>query len=948
MVNISKALNATQVHQYHRREYSSATEKSYYNQNGEVVGKWHGKLAEEMGLNGPVSSEHFHRVAEGQDPFTGEQLVKHRFATDHSAQHRAGWDATFSAPKSVSITALVGGDERVLEAHREATRKGLDYLERFAHARIGGNHAPEPTGKWIAATFEHDTSRPVNGYSAPQLHTHAVFFNIQKTQDGKTHALQARQIFEAQKTATAIYQAELGYRLRQLGYELEEGKGGAREIKGYTPDYLKANSSRSEQIDQLAKELEAKGIKRAEARQKAAHSTRQAKTHFTAEQTRAQQMALAAQYGNQHEGIIAAARRKEIQEALSPQQAANQAVTFSRERNFEREAVVTHSDLLREALRRGDDLTTTAHIEFALSRRQEKGELIPVKTNRGLSGYTTPEMVALEKSNIAVMKAGQHAHSPIIHEADIRQESVAPLNAAQKAAALQILTSRDRVQALQGAAGTGKTFTLTVIRRELENNGYAVKGLAPTSRATQQLAECGAECSTLQMHLTKPAGPDQQKPTVYFLDETSLASTRQVNQLLTGLKPGDRVVLIGDVRQHESVEAGRAFAQLQDYGVETARLDQIIRQKDPHLKEVVERLAAGKVAAAVSLLRDQNRVTEITDEHKRLTAIAGEYLKSPGDTLVVSPDNRSRAAINEIVHDQLKRSGDLASGEHSIRVLVNRQDLTGADRKWAKAYEPGNVIRYNTGSQKLGIERGDYAAVTNRDTGQNLLTVQKGNQAITYNAERLHGVSVYRPEDRTFAVGERVQFTTPFKDQKIANRELGKITRIDGSRLTVSLDSGRTTTFDTKKFAHLDYGYAVTSHSSQGLTTGRVLINIDSDRTNRQLINDRLAYVAVSRARDDAHIYTNDAGKLAQILGRDVSKTSALQPSQQNTHVQEPAPPDQLIHRQAEMVQTPAKSQTPAETISPQQSGPDHKQSVSPGRKRAVQHEIIEEQGLSL
>lgn len=199
MVNISKALNSDKVQAYHKTDYSNTTQKSYYSQAGEVPGQWHGQLAQEMGLTGAVSSDHFKRLAEGQDPNTGEQLVRHRFGSEDAAAHRAGWDATFSAPKSVSITALVGGDERIIDAHRQAVQKGLDYLERSVHARIGGNNPAEHTGKWAAATFEHDTSRPVNGYSAPQLHTHAVFFNVTKTEDGKAHALQERHISKLKK-----------------------------------------------------------------------------------------------------------------------------------------------------------------------------------------------------------------------------------------------------------------------------------------------------------------------------------------------------------------------------------------------------------------------------------------------------------------------------------------------------------------------------------------------------------------------------------------------------------------------------------------------------------------------------------------------------------------------------------------------------------------------------
>jgi conjugative relaxase-like TrwC/TraI family protein len=977
MVNISKALNSEKVQAYHKTDYANSEQKSYYSQAGEVPGQWHGQLAREMGLTGAVSSEHFKRLAEGQDPHTGEQLVRHRFGSEDAAAHRAGWDATFSAPKSVSVTALVGGDDRILEAHRQAVQKGLDYLERSAHAHLGGNHSAEHTGKWVAATFEHDTSRPVNGYSAPQLHTHAVFFNISKTPDGSAHALQERHIFAAQKTATAIYQAELGYRLKQLGYDLEEGKGGAREIKGYSEDYLKANSSRSEQIEVLAKKLQEQGLNKAEARQRAAHSTREAKRHQAPERTRNQQHDLARQHGNQHEPTMARARAAELRNrqemtAEHALKAASQAVTFSREKSFEREAVASEHDLLREALRRGQDAATPAHIQAAFEAQRDRGQLIPIQQQGRQPAFTTPEMVAMEQQNITLMKAGQNQHgafiapsADLVHRIDRHFEQFqtdaakqnddarrAQLEAAihnQKEAIQQVLTCRDQVQAFQGAAGTGKTTSLTVVRKELEQQGYAVKGFAPTSRAAQQLGECGAECSTLQKFLaTPPEQIDQsvkRQPHVYFVDETSLASAKQVNELLSRLSAQDRLVLIGDVRQHESVDAGRAFAQLQEHGIRTARLDEIVRQKDQSLLQAVEHLAAGRVPEAVTLLNDQGRVKEISDEGDRFRAISREYLQNPKGTLIVSPDNRSRASINGILHEELKRTGAVQDQDHSVPVLVPRQEFTGADRKWAKSYEQGGILRFNHSSGNF--KEGDRATVIEVDTSKNLVTVQKTDgKTVTYDPSRCHGASLYRQETRQLAVGDRIQFTAPYKERKVANRELATVKEIKGKEFTVALDSGKTLKFDVTQHPHIDHGYAVTSHSSQGLTTDKVLINIDTDRTNPQLINNRLAYVAVSRARHDARIYTNDATGLGQALSSDVSKSSAitLQRSPATTNVQQqgtrPSPPAKNQSQQQGL-----RPNSPAQSHTQQQAAPPSAPAKSQTQHQNTPPEHAQQQG---
>ena len=181
-------------------------------------------------------------------------------------------------PKSVSLTALVGGDDRVREAHRQAVTIALTELERYTQARIGGNNPAETTGRFIVAKFEHDTARPVDGYAAPQLHTHAVIFNMTERSDGSTRALQPQGYFDSQQFATAVYQSELTYRLRNLGYEIEAGKSGAPDVKGYTPEYLEASSPRRQQIEEA---IARSGFSGPEAAEIAAHNTRDRKEIHT-------------------------------------------------------------------------------------------------------------------------------------------------------------------------------------------------------------------------------------------------------------------------------------------------------------------------------------------------------------------------------------------------------------------------------------------------------------------------------------------------------------------------------------------------------------------------------------------------------------------------------------------------------------------------------------------
>jgi ATP-dependent exoDNAse (exonuclease V) alpha subunit len=401
---------------------------------------------------------------------------------------------------------------------------------------------------------------------------------------------------------------------------------------------------------------------------------------------------------------------------------------------------------------------------------------------------------------------------------------------------------------LEGVAGAGKTTSLAAVRGAAEHEGYEVRGLAPTSRAAHKLAESGIESETLQRHLRREEQPREGHKRLYVLDESSLASTRQMNEFLHRLHGEDRVVLVGDTRQHEAVEAGRPYHQLPEAGMQTAGLDEIVRQKDSALKEAVEQLARGDVFGAIANLESQGRVHETVGRENRLNEIAREYAREPHGALVISPDNDSRRELNTLIHREMQDRGDVSQDEHKLRVLNSRQQMTGADRQWAGQYEEGDVVRYTRGSKVLGIEPGEYARVEQANVKENRLTIERENgEHQTYDPRRLAGVAVYQKVERAFSEGDRVQFTAPSKDLHVANRELGTIEKInDTGDIQIRMDSGREVRFNIREHPHLDHGYAVTSHSSQGQTAERVLIHVDTEKSEL-LVNNRFAYVSVSR-----------------------------------------------------------------------------------------------------
>ncbi|HWO28473.1 MAG TPA: MobF family relaxase, partial [Candidatus Acidoferrum sp.] len=692
MLTISKPLSAGQAQTYHKEEFANAQE-NYYSEGDRIRGEWHGKLAKEWGLQGEVREEHFGRLAHGQHPVTGEQLVRHQTAREYvngrgesvsTMEHRAGWDATFSAPKSVSLTALVGGDDEVRQAHRESVKVVLGEMEKYVQARIGGNHPAETTGKWVAASFEHDSARPVNGYAAPQLHSHVVFFNLTETQNGESRALQPRELYRSQQYATAIYRSELALRLKGQGYDIERGKSGQPEIRGYRREYLDASSPRSQQIQAY---LHQQGVRGAGAAQIAAHQTRDDKlpaiTHAEMQQKHRD---VAARFGQQPEQVIRAAHERRVeQEPQRKHQHLESALNYAQEKNLERHAVTDERELMRDALKRSMGEASFAEVQESLDKRVQSGDLIEVESKSAPRTFTTEQMIGYERDTVSEMRRGQNLDNPLVSPEIWRhvEEKHSRLSTSERAAVEQILTSHDRITGLEGMAGAGKTTSLAAVREAAEQEGYKVFGLAPTSRAAQKLTESGIESGTLQRHLVRGEQPDGRQKRLYILDESNLASTKQMNELLHWLLGGDRVLLVGDKRQHEAVDAGRPYRQLQEAGMQTARLDEVVQQKEPELKEAVEQLSRGDVHGAAANLDQQCRVHEIVGREERLGAIARECAREPQGTLVISPDNKSRRQLNTLIHREMQARGDVSPQEHKLRVLDSRHEMTGADRQWA-------------------------------------------------------------------------------------------------------------------------------------------------------------------------------------------------------------------------------------------------------------------------
>ena len=649
------ALSADQAETYYEEKYS---QDDYYTEERRVAGQWFGQGADALGLSGEVAAEDFRAILRGERPETAEVLVRN---ANGRTERRAGWDATFNAPKSVSIQALAGGDAALTDAHRRAVSRALSELEHYALSRQKGGSEWVLTRNIVAARFDHIAARPAkgadDGYGPdPHLHTHVVIANMTCRPDGAWRGLDPVEIYRSQSFASAVYRSELAREVRSLGYDIKvTGADGRWELEGYSREQVMAFSRRRQDIE---KALARNGLSGAAAAQNIAHQSRLSKQQRDEGELREEWRVRARDYGIrfEHHSHTRAAVRVPAQARIED------ALRFAVAHSTEREAVIDRRALEATALQYAMGAIDLDKLRRESAAWEERRALIALDASISSPNgtFTTPEMIALERDNLDLMRAGRGQTSPIADSEEIRRWATdGALLADQIEVAQLILTTPDWLTSVEGRAGSAKTTTVGAIREFAEEHGYAVRGFAPTTRAVRALSEAGVEARTVAS-LIEDKVADAGRHQLWIVDESSLLATRQVNRLLhKARKAGvERIAFVGDERQHHAIEAGRPIHQMQQAGMPVARLDTIRRQRDPMLREAVELAAKGEIDRALTLLEQHDRIREIENPAVRYKSIAQEYVAAheAGErVLVVSPANDERRQLNAAIRELLQQ-----------------------------------------------------------------------------------------------------------------------------------------------------------------------------------------------------------------------------------------------------------------------------------------------------
>ena len=857
---------------------------------------WAGRGAEALGLSGPVDSAAFKAVLEGKVP-DGPRLGKR--GKDGEITHRPGRDVTLSAPKSVSLMAMVGGDKRITQAHDRAVAATLGWIEKNAiltrmQDRATGAMVHADGQKMVAATFRHDTSRNLD----PQLHTHCVIANMVQGEDSKWRTMVNDGLYRNKMAIGSIYRAELAQGLKGLGYGIGKSHADGRfEIEGVPREVIDAYSSRRAEIEAaMAERGMGESKDSPHLADRAALLTRAAKHDVDKAALRRTWQRQAKALGFSAAKIRANARKAERgllgpDLFAGPGWAAGDAAAWAVAHLAERQSVFGHADLLAATLAREPGAVTVDAAERAIAALERDGSL---HAARGLDHgrhWTTDAALARESETIALMRAGQGAEKTVMRRwvAETKLHR-GRLNEGQKEAVKTILASKDRVVAVQGYAGTGKTTMLKRLRALAASQGYRTVGLAPSASAAKTLAnESGIQSETLQRYLARHDGIAQGRGTaaglrklraanartVLVVDESSLASSAQMRNLLriaTALRL-PRVVLVGDEKQLGAVEAGKPFAQLRAAGMTTAVMEDILRQRDAELKAAVRASLTGDVKGAFAKLGDDIRQVEYGELGAET---ARHWLDLPPEqreaTGVIAPTRALRDEINATIREGLVAEGAISGPARPGEKLVAR-DLTRAQMARASNYGVGDTVIFNRPYKTLGVDKGDERTVARliHNGHAVILADAKGNEtewrpfAI---AGAKGGVEVYTSEAMELRRGDRVRFTRNDPASGLTNGETATVDAVGRDGVRFRLENGSLTTLrqHDPQLRHIDRAFAATVHAFQGRTVDRILAALPAG--NPKLTDQRAFYVAISRARMRAELVTDDAHRLADQLQR--------------------------------------------------------------------------------
>ncbi|MBO0950588.1 MobF family relaxase [Fibrella forsythiae] len=866
MIRLIQASSAAHAKAY----FSDALSKAdYYLNDQELQGQMRGKLADRLGLAGPVFKDTFFALCENLNPGTGEAL------TPRTKDNRVtGWDCNFHVPKSVSILHGLSNDDHILDAFRESVRQTMDDIEQDVKTRVRKDKAQDErvTGELLYSEFVHQTARPVDGQLPdPHLHAHCFIFNA--TWDDTEQQIKSarlRDIYLDLPYYHARFHKRLSDKLIEQGYQVRRTTQ-SFEVEGVPQKVIDLFSKRTDEIGRVAKE---KGITdpnqldelgaRTRAKKQKGHSMAELKTEWRRQISELKQ-------DDQEAGkrILRYAPTKEPS-ILTPEQCVDHAL----QHDFERASVKQNRRLLVTAYRQalGHKNVTLDGITEQLTN---DARLIHVQDS-GRTMCTTREVLSEEQRMVRLAQQGQGKLKPLYTQApDLT------LDGQQAAAVNHVLTTPHRVSIIRGVAGSGKTTLMGEAINWMEKAGKHVTVVAPTAEAARGVLrnEGFAAANTVANLLHDKARQQMLAGQILWVDEAGLLGTKDMSALLElATQQNARLILGGDTRQHASVIRGDALRILNTVGgIQTAEVSKIYRQRHAPYRAAVEDLSKGDVSSAFIKLDSMGSIQSI-DPLKPNEALVKDYVEARRkgkSALVVSPTHKQGDEVTDSIRQKLKASGML--GKREIKAdRLSSLNLTEAQKGDWRNLQVGQIIQFN--QNRPGIGRGSVWTVAS-STDKGVLIQNDEQQTIPLPLTNSRDYDVYHKSEISLAKRDAVRITRNGFDQdknRLNNGQLLDVVSVSkqGDVVLRNTISKATYRLD-KSYGHIAHAYCITSHAAQGKTVDEVFIS--QPASTFAATDAKQLYVSVSRGRDRARIYTDDKEQLLMQASRLGERQSALE-----------------------------------------------------------------------
>lgn len=862
--------SASAAKKYYSEEYYSEGKglDKYYSDKDQVIGQWHGKGAEQLGLSGDIKSKDFAALCDNRNPVDDTKLTSR-----DDIEKRVGYDFTSNASKSVSLAYAFGNEEQkkeILEAFRSAVNETMNEVEKgmLTRVRRNGQNTDRETGNIACGTFIHFTSRPVDGVPDPHLHAHCFVFNV--TYDKYEDKWKAGQFGQIKKDAPyyeAVFHSRFADNLQKAGYAIERTDN-SFELDGIKKETIDKFSLRTKEIEEVAAEH---NITDSKQKSGIGAKTRESKRDaLDADKILANwQSRLNTDEENSFRNL-----KNNFEKKKDNDDRPKEAIEYSLNHHLERKSVSTAKEILSTAIRASIGEASPEGVKEAFSKRKD---VISVK-EANQTFITTVDALQEENRLIASANEFKGRFKPLNENYIFKNES---LSDEQKNAVTTALTTNNGITIIAGKAGTGKTTLMKEIQQGINEAGKQIYAFAPSAEASRvvQRKEGFENAETISLFLKSKKMQEAAKNSVIWIEEAGMVSNKDMNNILAIAKEHNaRLILTGDIKQHASVERGDALRILQqEAGILPVMVSKIHRQKNAQYREAVQHLSKDDTDKGFAKLNKIGSINEIADSAERIDKVANDYYRSSyrwsgkqKEVLVVSPTHIEGDKVTEAIRERLKEKDKISKDEHQFLTLRNMQ-LTKAEKELPESYKAGNYLVFHQNIK--GIKAGSrFQIMSSNDNAINVRDISGRETSI--NISNASAFNIFSAKQISISQGDKIRITGNGKSNEGVHLFNGTSYQVEGFNKAgdIRLSNGATISKDYANFTH---GYVMTSHASQGKTVDKVIIS-QSSASFRASSKEQF-YVSVSRGREAVAIYTDDKQELLNAVGRSGERRSAIE-----------------------------------------------------------------------